>query len=308
MKKNNLNDTNSSNNNSNSVTQKCLFVSIIGEPNSGKSTLLNCIAGQKVSIVTHKIQTTRDNIRAIFTNKQLGTQLIFTDTPGLFIPRRKLERHIVSNALNSIESCNVALVLIDAKRGISDYMRKLLTSNESLKKVGKVVAVINKIDTVEKGRQFELVDILQSLDIFSEYFAISALKGHMVYDLVKFLESCAHEMQWIYSPEHVTDSTVREMAQEITREKIFLNLHKELPYSIKVDTEKWEEEEAYVNIYHTIFVLKSSHKKIILGKGGEKIKTIRTQAAFEISTLLEKKVNLYLHVKVRENWIDVEFQ
>lgn len=290
------------------IAQKCLFISIIGEPNVGKSTLLNRIAGQKISIVTHKVQTTRSNIRAVFSNIHSGVQLIFTDTPGIFDAKQKLERHIVSNAMKGIEGTDVAIVLIDAKRGVSDYMKQLLTSNKKVGSVGKKLAVINKIDEVDAARQFELIDELKSFGIFDDFFAISALKGVMVDELVQFLESCGYDMPWIYELDQVTDTNVREIAQEITREKVFLNLHKELPYSIKVETEKWDEDSKKVNIYQVIYVVRDSHKMIVLGKSGAKIKMIGQQSRVEISNMLEKRVNLFLHVKVRENWIDTDIK
>lgn len=287
--------------------QKSLLISIIGEPNSGKSTLLNRIIGQKISIVTHKVQTTRENIRAIYTNEVDGIQLIFTDTPGLFNAKGKLEHHIVSNALKSIGENNLILLLIDAKRGISNYIKQLLESNSDLKHAKNIIAVINKIDAVSKERQFELVDELSKFGIFKEYFAISALKGKMVEKLVQHLESCSYKMPWIYNADLPTDTNVRTLAEEITREKIFLNLHKELPYSIKVETDSWQEEDDKVVIHQSVFAISNSHKKIILGKGGSKIKMLGQQARYEISDMLEKNVSLYLHVKIREDWIDRDY-
>lgn len=286
------------------LTQKSAFIAIIGEPNAGKSTLLNQIAGQKVSIVTHKVQTTRENVKAIFTNSKTQTQLVFTDTPGLFAAERKLEQYIVSNAFKSFHENDVIAVLIDARFGVSEFMERLLKTNKELQKAEAIIAIINKVDLVTPAEIYTHIDRLKEFGIFKDFFAISALKGHRVAELVQYLEGYAQTMPWIYDEEQPTDSPMRKIAEEITREKVFLNLHRELPYSMMVETERWEETEDEIILFQAIYVLKESQKKIVLGKGGSKIKTIGQQARYEIKQMAGKRVHLELFVKVRDNWID----
>ncbi len=288
--------------------QKSLFISIIGEPNAGKSTLLNSIIGQKISIVTHKVQTTRENIKGILNIND--TQLVFIDTPGVFDPKKPLEKFIVKNAFKGLEEGSVTALIIDGKRGLSPFIKEKILHNPALLKNRKLVVLINKVDEVSQEQLFRLTGQLDEMGVFSEIFAISALKNLGVDKFLQHLVSIAKKNPWLYDAEALTDISVRSIAEDITREKVFLHLHRELPYSIKVETDKWEdgEDDDVTVIYQSIFVLKQSQKSIVLGKGGQKIKTIGMQARYEIEQLLEKRVKLYLHVKVREDWIERDFK
>ncbi len=292
----------------NKTQQKSLNISIVGEPNAGKSTLLNSIIGHKLSIVTHKVQTTRSTLRGVF--NIADTQLVFIDTPGVFDPNRPLEKYIVKNAFAGIDESDVIILIMDGKRGLSDFLRDKLLKNPAIKSKSNIIALINKVDEITQEQLFALTDQLASLNIFTEIFAISALRRLGIEQLLQHLLTLAKPGAWAYDPDILTDSNVRSIAEEITREKIFMHLHRELPYSIKVETDRWEEEEDSdsVIIYQSIFVVKKSQKSIVLGKDGSKIKTIGTQARYDIAKLLDKKVQLFLHVKVREDWMDHDFK
>lgn len=286
--------------------KKVLFVSILGEPNAGKSTLINNIVGQKISIVTHKVQTTREKVKGIINIE--NTQLIFIDTPGIFSPKKAMEKYIVKNAISSIAQADILLVIMDAARGISENFENALLKNEMLQKKSHKIAVINKIDTVDKEQIYKLTGELANLKFFNEITAISATKGKGIDHLLQLLLQYAKPSPWMYEEDQFTDVTMRQLAEEITREKVFLHLHQELPYSIKVETEQWKEDDNQVVINQAIFVSKESQKSIVLGKGGSKIKTIGTAARLEIADMVGKKVTLHLFVKVREDWMDKEFK
>lgn len=286
--------------------KKVLFIAILGEPNAGKSTLINNIVGQKISIVTHKVQTTREKVKGIINIE--NTQLIFIDTPGIFTPKKAIEKYIVKNAISSIAEADILLVIIDVARGIGENFETALLKNELLKKKAHKIAVINKIDTVDREQVYKLTTQLDNLKFFNEILAISATKGKGINHLLHLLLQYAKPSPWMYDEEQFTDITMRQLAEDITREKVFLHLHQELPYSIKVETERWQEDEKQVIINQAIFVSKESQKSIVLGKNGSKIKTIGAASRHEIMDMVGKKVTLLLFVKVREDWMEKEFK
>lgn len=282
-------------------TQKCAFVALLGSPNAGKSTLLNQLVGSKISIVTPKVQTTRTTINGICMAGD--TQLVFIDTPGIFLPKRALEKAMVKAAWEGSASADIATLLIDSKRGL-DAGTKLILEAISQKKL-KAIAIINKIDLVERSTLLELAKTLDEYGIFERIFMISALKGDGVEDLTRYLAEQAPVGPWMYPEDDITNLPWRFLAAEITREQLFLRLDQELPYSLTVDTEHWEEmENGQVKIHQVIYVMKESQKMIIIGKGGSMIKAVGTAAKQQLKRQLGKKVHLYLFVKVKENWVE----
>jgi GTP-binding protein Era len=277
------------------------FVALIGAPNAGKSTLLNRLVGAKVSIVTHKVQTTRAIVRGVATH---GTaQVVFVDTPGIFSPRRRLDRAMVTTAWGGAKDADLVLVLIDAERGIRGDAESMLTS---LADVGQPkVLVLNKIDRVKHEKLLALTEEANARAAFERTFMISALSGSGCDDLLDFVAARLPEGPWYYPEDQISDLPMRQLAAEITREKLYLRLHQELPYSSHVETEKWEEKkDGSVRIEQVIYVERDSQKKIVLGHKGETIKAIGQAARKEIAEILEQKVHLFLFVKVRENWGD----
>ena len=285
---------------------KCGTVALIGEPNAGKSTLLNRLIGQKISIVTPKVQTTRTTIRGIVNIDQ--SQMIFIDTPGIFKAGKKLERAIVRSAWSGLEEADIICMLFDAKKPISENIEHIIKTlkNNSNK---HFIAVINKIDVVDKKSLLALTETINNFNIFNKIFMISALGGTGVLDMVNHLIVNTPENPWSYNNDELTDTSTREIAQEITREQLFLQLNKEIPYSLKVETDQWEEKEDGSTLIHqSIFVMKQSQKAIVLGNKGTKIKEVGRKARHEISQLLDNTpVHLFLHVKVREDWIDRDY-
>jgi len=280
--------------------QRCGFVAIIGAPNAGKSTLVNSLVGAKVSIVTHKVQTTRTRVRAIAIVGR--SQVIFVDTPGIFRPRRKLDEAMVDAAWAGAADADVVAMLADARKGLDDDNRRIL---EGLKKTGReAILVLNKIDLIDKGRLLELAEAFNAELDFAATFMVSALKGQGVADLRHYLAEHMPEGPWLYPEDQVSDFPLRMLAAEITREKLYLRLHDELPYASHVETELWDERpDGSIRIEQVIYVLRESQKKIIIGKGGQTIKEIGQAARKELSELLGgRKVHLFLFVKVREKW------
>lgn len=281
--------------------QKCIVIAIAGEPNSGKSTLMNYLIGQKVSIVSPKVQTTRSIVKGILTENE--TQIVFVDTPGIFKPHKKrnLERVIVRTAWRSVQDTEFVCLLIDASRSISERTEMII---KDLKKYNKkCIVAINKVDLVKKPKLLELAKKLDSYKLFDEIFMISALNGHGVSKVKDYLIKIAPKEKWLYPDDYITDSPMKLLASEITREKLFLNLKQELPYSVSVETEKWEEfKDGSVKIQQIIFVMKESQKGIVLGSKGSLIKKIGEDARKEIEELIDTKVHLFLFVKVKENW------
>ena len=283
--------------------QKSITIALIGEPNAGKSTLINALVGQKISIVTHKVQTTRHKIRGVV--NEGDTQLVFIDTPGLFMPKRTLEKAIVRAATSSFEEADIVCMLFDINRLISNHHKDALEFIKNVKK--PLFAIINKIDLVDKDKLLPLIKSLADECIFQEIIPLSAIKNSGIKRITNFFLSQATEGPWQFIDEEITDQSVRSICEEITREQAFIQLHQELPYSLKVETEKWEEGELTLSIHQTIFVTKDSQKIIALGKGGAKIKEIGRRARMEIAKLIGKRISLYLYIKVREDWIERDF-
>jgi GTP-binding protein Era len=277
------------------------FVALIGATNAGKSTLVNRLVGAKVSIVSHKVQTTRAIIRGIAIHDR--TQIVFMDTPGIFKPRRRLDRAMVTTAWGGAKDADIIVLLIDSERGLKGDADKIL---EALKDVKQPkILLLNKIDQVHRESLLALAQAANDKVYFERTFMISALNGHGCEDLMDCLAAELPEGPWYYPEDQISDLPMRQLAAEITREKLFLRLHQELPYASHVETEKWEErKDGSVRIEQVIYVERDSQKKIALGKNGEAIKSISMAARKEISEILEQPVHLFLFVKVRENWGD----
>lgn len=277
------------------------FVALIGAPNAGKSTLVNQLVGAKVSIVTHKVQTTRALVRGIATVDR--TQIVFTDSPGVFAPKRRLDRAMVSTAWSGARDGDIVLVLIDARKGIRDDEERILEMLPSFRQPKWLV--LNKVDTIDPTKLLELTRVLNERAEFAETFMISALNGSGCQHLLKRISEASPEGPWYYPEDQISDLPMRQLAAEITREKLYLRLHQELPYSSTVETEGWEEKkDGSVRIEQVIFVERDSQKKIVLGHKGETIKAIGQASCKEIAGILEQPVHLFLFVKVRENWGD----
>ena len=279
----------------------CGFVALIGAPNAGKSTLLNALVGSKVSIISHKVQTTRALIRGIAIQDR--SQLIFVDTPGIFTPRRRLDRAMVTTAWSGAHEADLVGVIIDARKGFDEE------AEDILRRLGEVKApkllVLNKIDIVAKEALLSLANDANKAAKFESTFMVSALTGDGVLDLKTWLAQRVPPGPWLYPPDQMSDAPIRQLAAEITREKLFERLHEELPYHSTVETEVWKELRAGdIRIEQTIYVERESQRKIVLGKGGQTIKAIGEAARKEIGKIVESKVHLFLFVKVREGWGD----
>ncbi|MCC0069507.1 MAG: GTPase Era [Rhodobacteraceae bacterium] len=284
------------------MTKRAGFVALIGEPNTGKSTLLNRMVGAKVSIVTHKVQTTRARIRGIA--MEGAAQIVFVDTPGLFRPRRRLDRAMVAAAWGGAVDADIVVLLVEAHRGLTDGVRAILdTLREKLPERTRVALAINKIDRVKAEALLALAQELNAAFPFEKTFMISAERGHGVEDLKRWLAAEVPEGPWFYPEDQIADLPMRMIAAEITREKLTLRLHEELPYQLTVETEHWQErEDGSARIDQVIYVARDGHKGIVLGKGGETIKAVGRDARVEIAEFLGCPVHLFLQVKVRENW------
>lgn len=284
---------------SNKEETRCGFVALIGAPNAGKSTLMNQLVGSKISIVTHKVQTTRAVMRGIAIEE--NCQVIFVDTPGIFAPRRKLDEAMVSTAWGSARDADISVLLVDAERGIKDDIEKITENLSSVS--GPVVLLINKIDQVQRDQLLELTAQLNELYAFKETFMVSALNGDGCKDFMAFLTANLAAGPFMYPEDQISDLPLRMLAAEVTREKLYLRLHQELPYASHVETESWEEKkDGSVRIAQVIYVERQSQKKIIIGKNGAAIKAISTASRKELTELVEQPVHLFLFVKVRENW------
>jgi GTP-binding protein Era len=274
-------------------------VALIGAPNVGKSTLINALVGAKVAIVSHKVQTTRTILRGIATEGD--AQLIFIDTPGIFSPKRRLDRAMVTTAWAGAHDADIVGVLIDAKRGIDEETDALLAKLAEVRQ--PKILVINKVDLVEKPLLLAVAARANERVRFEETFMISALTGDGVADLKQWLASHVPPGPWHYPEDQISDAPMRQLAAEITREKLYLRLHQELPYQSTVETDQWQErKDGSVRIEQTIYVERESQRKIVLGKGGQTIKAIGADARREISEVVEQPVHLFLFVKVREGW------
>ncbi len=285
------------------MTTRAGFVALIGEPNAGKSTLTNRMVGAKVSIVTHKVQTTRARIRGVAIEGD--SQLVFVDTPGLFQPRRRLDRAMVAAAWGGAADADIIVLLIEAHRGITAGVKSILEGLEELPKGRRVALAINKIDRVKAEDLLALSQELNESYSFANTFMISAEKGHGVDDLRVWLAGELPEGEWLYPEDQIADLPLRMIAAEITREKLTLRLHQELPYQLTVETEQWEErKDGSARVDQMIYVARDGHKGIILGKKGETIKAISQSARAELEEFLGRKIHLFLQVKVRTNWLE----
>ena len=283
-------------------TQKFGFVAIIGSPNAGKSTLVNQLVGAKVTIVSHKVQTTRMPIRGIAIKGK--SQLVFVDTPGIFAPKRRLDRAMVDAAWTGAKDADVVALVVDAARGLDDSVAAIL----SRLKDGHAprALVLNKVDRLEsKGDLFALSTAITAQLPFERVFMISALSGDGVEDLKSYLASKVPNGPWHYPEDDISDLPLRMLAAEITREKMFNRLHDELPYAATIETTDWKEmKDGSVRIEQTMFVERDGQKKIVLGKGGQTIKQISSESRAELKKLFERNVHLFLFVKVRDSWSD----
>jgi GTP-binding protein Era len=280
---------------------RCGFIALIGAPNAGKSTLLNALVGSKVSIVSHKVQTTRMLVRGIAIEG--ASQLIFVDTPGIFAPKRRLDRAMVTTAWSGAHDADLVGVMIDARKGIDEEADALLDRLADVRS-GKFL-ILNKIDLVEKASLLALSQAANARATFAETFMISALSGNGVSDVKAWLAAQVPPGPWHYPPDQMSDAPMRQLAAEITREKLYARLHQELPYQSTVETESWKElRDGSIRIEQTIYVERESQRKIVLGKGGQTIKAIGADARREIALLAEQPVHLFLFVKVREGWGD----
>ncbi len=277
------------------------FIAVVGAPNVGKSTLINLLVGTKVSIVSPKVQTTRTRVLGICMNG--AVQVIFIDTPGIFQPRRRLDRAMVAAAWVGAGDADHILLLVDAARGIDDNTQEII---DKLKKSGrKAVLAINKVDAVNKPDLLVLTAALQDPDLFMETFMISARSGDGVDDLLAYLSGLLPIGPWLFPEDQVSDMPERLLAAEITREKLYLELHQELPYAATVETESWEHKlDNSVRIGQVVYVERDTQKAIVLGKGGRQIKRISAQAREELQEMLGTTVHLFVFVKVREKWGD----
>jgi GTPase len=296
----------------NETKPRCGMIAVIGAPNAGKSTLVNALVGAKVSIVTQKVQTTRARVRGIAMRGE--TQLVFIDTPGIFVPRRRLDRAMVAAAWDGIDGADQALLVVDApfylegekERGAAGKARadadRII---EGLKSANtKAVLVLNKIDDIARPKLLALAQELNEAGVFTDIFMISAKNGDGLKDLMAFLAEKAPSGPWLYPEDQLSDISDRLMAAEVTREKLYLRLHQELPYDSTVETEDWSETKKGVRIEQTIFVAREGQKGIVVGKGGETLKTIGKAAREELTELLGRPVHLFIHVKTREGWAE----
>jgi len=285
------------------MTTRAGFVALIGEPNAGKSTLLNQMVGAKVSIVTHKVQTTRARIRGVALEGE--AQLVFVDTPGLFKPRRRLDRAMVAAAWGGAADADVVVLMVEAHRGVTEGVEAILDGLGDVAQGRQVALAINKIDRVPSEALLGLTKDLNDRFPFAETFMISAEKGHGVAALRGWLAEQMPEGPWLYPEDQIADLPMRMIAAEMTREKLTLRLHQELPYQLTVETEGWEErKDGSAKIDQVIYVTRDGHKGIVLGKKGETVKAVSKAAREELEAFLGRRIHLFLQVKVRPNWLD----
>jgi len=285
------------------MTTRAGFIALIGEPNAGKSTLLNRMVGAKVSIVTHKVQTTRARIRGVALEGE--SQLVFVDTPGLFKPRRRLDRAMVAAAWGGAADADVVVLLVEAHRGVPEGVEAILEGLGDIARGRKVALAINKIDRVKPETLLSLTQDLNARFPFAETFMISAERGHGVEALRRWLAGQLPEGPWLYPEDQIADLPLRMIAAETTREKLTLRLHQELPYQLTVETEAWQErKDGSARIDQLIYVTRDGHKGIVLGNKGETIKAVSKAAREELEEFLGRRVHLFLQVKVRPNWQD----
>jgi len=281
--------------------QRCGVIAIIGAPNAGKSTLVNALVGAKVTIISRKVQTTRIQIRGIA--MEGSSQLVLIDTPGIFAPKRRLDKAMVASAWSGAADADRVLVLIDAAKGVDEEVDRMLTQLANMPG-RRPILVLNKVDRVEdKSRLLNLVQILSARLPFEEVFMIAAVNGDGVVQLKRYLAAAVPEGPWLYPEDEMSDIPVRQLAAEITREKIYDNLHDELPYQITVETEGWKTlRDKSVRVEQVIYVERDSQKSIVLGKGGQTVKKISQASRAELTEIVGAPVHLFIFVKVREGW------
>jgi GTP-binding protein Era len=279
--------------------RRCGFVALLGAPNAGKSTLLNHLVGAKISIVTPKVQTTRTRVLGLAIRGD--AQLVFVDTPGIFQPKRRLDRAMVAAAWAGAADADIVVLLVDAQKGVTHDARRIV---EGLEKAGrKAILALNKIDLVKRDKLLELAATLNESGIFTDIFMISAATGDGVEDLAETLVGRLPEGPWLYPEDQLSDMAERHLAAEITREKLFLKLRQELPYALTVETEEWEDKpDGSVRIAQIIYVQRDTQKSIVLGKGGQMIKAVGEASRLDLEEMLGCRVHLFLFVKVREKW------
>jgi GTP-binding protein Era len=284
--------------------RKCVSAAFAGLPNAGKSSLMNKIVGEKISIISPKVQTTRNIVRGVVVNSD--TQLIIIDTPGIFVPKtgRLLERKIVKNAWIGVQDASITCVIIDSSVGITTAAKTLI--NDISKKQSELIFILNKVDLVKKDKLLSLAEQIGSIyPDFKSIFMVSATNGDNIGKLKDYLLSLAKPSPWMFDGDEITDAPSKFIASEITREKLFLKLKSDLPYSIDVYTEKWEEfNNGSIKIQQVIRVLKDSQKAIVLGKRGEMLKRINIEAREEMEVFFDKKIHLFIFVKIEDKWIE----
>lgn len=286
---------------SDTAEKRCGFVALIGAPNAGKSTLLNALVGSKISIVSHKVQTTRMLVRGIAIEG--NAQLVFVDTPGIFKPKRRLDRAMVDSAWSGAKDADLTGLLVDSRKGLDEEVEAILSRIGDIG--GEKFLLLNKIDVVEKESLLGLAEELNARATFAATFMISALTGSGIADVKNWLAQRVPPGPWLYPEDQISDAPLRQLAAEITREKLYHRLHQELPYQSTVETTDWKQlKDGSVRIEQTIFVERESQRKIVLGKGGQTIKAIGADARKEIAEVAEAPVHLFLFVKVREGWGD----
>ncbi len=280
------------------------FVCVIGAPNAGKSTLLNALVGTKISIVSSKVQTTRARVSGIVIRDQ--TQIVFIDTPGIFEPSKKnnLERAIVSAAWETVGETDKIILLVDVSRKITNATKKII-QNLKENNVKNIILVLNKIDEIKRDKLLAITQDLNALYDFEATFMISALKNNGLDRILDYLKDRLPIGVWHYDEDEITDMPMRQIAAEVTREKLFKMMHQELPYNLTVETDRWDRfDDNSLKIDQTIYISRDAHKKIIIGKGGEMLKKIGTMAREDLEEMLDCRVHLKLFVKIQENWMD----
>ncbi|MGB8839474.1 MAG: GTPase Era [Aliidongia sp.] len=281
--------------------RRCGYAAILGVPNAGKSTLLNRMVGAKVSIVSPKVQTTRTKVLGIQVKD--GAQIIYVDTPGIFRPKRRLDRAMVAAAWTGAADADQVVLLVDAADGLDDGVRAIIDQLKVRQR--RTLLALNKIDSLKRDRLLALAQTLDAEGIFDRIFMISALTGDGVEDLERHLIADMPAGPWLFPEDQLSDMPQRLLAAEVTREQLYLQLHDELPYETTVETESWEEfKDGSVKISQTIFVQRPTQKAIVLGKGGKRIKHISEKSRSELEAMMERRVHLFLFVKVRENWLE----
>lgn len=281
------------------VNSKCGFVALVGAPNAGKSTLLNALVGTKVSIVTHKAQTTRAQIRGVVTEGD--NQIIFMDTPGVFTPKRRLDKAMVQAAWTGAGDADVVALIVDAQRGISEDVEALLEGLNQIR--APKILVLNKVDVAKRETLLDLSARINERVKFDQTFMISALNGDGVSDFMSFCVSKIPLGPWHFPEDQLTDLTLALTAAEVTREKLFMRIHEEIPYNTTVETESFKvQKNGSYRIDQVIYVTRDTHKKIVLGKGGQAIKAIGAESRAELMEIFGVTVHLFMFVKVRKNW------